>query len=68
MRIDTYRATGGKGDIATLLVRLATLEALRGDRASALLHAREALELSRKLGMFQERQQAEALLAQLAAG
>jgi hypothetical protein len=61
----TYRETGSKGDITTLLVRLAALEEQRGNHAAALEYAREALEWSRKLGMVQERAQAEAIVGRL---
>ncbi|MBC8077804.1 MAG: tetratricopeptide repeat protein, partial [Chloroflexales bacterium] len=64
--LDFFRQFGGRGYTATLLVRLAALEARQGNRTGALDHAREALDLSQKLGMVQERQQAELILAQLA--
>ena len=63
--VESCRLTGGKGALTTLLVRLAALEQQRGNPAEAIEYAREALEWSRKLGMVQERAQAEALLARL---
>jgi LuxR family glucitol operon transcriptional activator len=61
-----FRQFGGRGYTATLLVRLAELEARSGMRSDALAHVHEALDLSRKLGMVHELAQAEALLATLA--
>jgi LuxR family glucitol operon transcriptional activator len=66
--LEFFRQFGGRGYTATLLVRLAELEARSSMRSEALAHAHEALELSRKLGMVQEQAQAEALLAQLGTG
>lgn len=63
-----YRDTGGKGDIATLMIRMATLEQRQNNYGKALTLAREALEWIRKLGMVQEQAEAEALLAKLAHG
>jgi LuxR family glucitol operon transcriptional activator len=63
--IDFLREMGSRGFLTTLQVRFATLEEQRGNRAVALEYAREALEWSRKLGMAQERAQAEALVARL---
>ena len=63
--IEFLRETGSRGFLTTLLLRFATLEEQRGQRATALEHAREALEWSRKLGMAQERAQAEALVGRL---
>ncbi|MDZ4721649.1 MAG: tetratricopeptide repeat protein [Roseiflexaceae bacterium] len=60
-----YRQTGGKGDIATLLVRLALLEEQRGNHIIAIEYAREALELTSKLELVYEQGQAETLLARL---
>jgi hypothetical protein len=62
-----YRETGGKGDVATLLVRFAALEEQHGNRTTALEYAGEALEWSRKLGMVQEQAQAEAIIQRLGA-
>jgi tetratricopeptide (TPR) repeat protein len=62
-----FQQFGGRGYTATLLVRLADLEARAGMPADAQTHAQEALDLSRKLGMVQEQAQAEALLGRLAA-
>jgi len=61
-----FQQFGGRGYTATLLVRLADLEARAGMPAEALAHAQQALDLGRKLGMVQELAQAEALLARLA--
>ena len=63
--LDFFRRSGGRGYTTTLLVQLAALEARQGNRASALAHASEALELSQRLGMVQERQLAEAVLQEL---
>jgi tetratricopeptide (TPR) repeat protein len=63
-----FRQSGGKGNLATQLVRLAALEEQRGNSAMALDYAREALEWSRKLGMVQERVQAEAIVGRLGDG
>ncbi len=65
--LEFFRQFGGRGYTATLLVRLAELEARSSMHAEALAHAHEALDLSRKLGMVHELAQAEALLAQLGA-
>jgi LuxR family glucitol operon transcriptional activator len=62
-----FRSLGGKGYLTTLLVRLAALEEQRGNLATALDYAREALESSSKLGMVQEQALAEALLAKIEA-
>ncbi len=51
--------------MATLLVRLAALEEQRGNHAASLQYAREALDWSRRLGLVQEQEQAEALLQRL---
>jgi tetratricopeptide (TPR) repeat protein len=63
--LDYCRELGGKGSMTTQLVRLAALEEQRGNPAAALDYAREALEWSRKLGMVQERAQAEAIVGRL---
>jgi len=63
--IDFLRETGSRGFLTTLQVRFATLEEQRGNPAVALEYAREALEWSHKLGMAQERAQAEALVGRL---
>jgi tetratricopeptide (TPR) repeat protein len=59
--------TVSKGFIVTLSVRLASLEEQRGNTSVALKYAHEALEWSKRLGMVQEREQAEALLHRLEA-
>jgi tetratricopeptide (TPR) repeat protein len=64
--LEFFRQFGGRSYTATLLVRLAELEARSSMRAEALAHVQEALDVSRKLGMVQELAQAEALLAKLA--
>jgi LuxR family glucitol operon transcriptional activator len=66
--VESCRLTGGKGALTTLLVRLAALEEQRGNSATAVDYAREALEWSRKLGMVQERAQAEAIVGRLGDG
>ncbi|MEP7189486.1 MAG: tetratricopeptide repeat protein, partial [Roseiflexaceae bacterium] len=63
--LDYCREIGGKGSMTTQLVRFASLEEQRGNFAAALVYAREALEWSRKLGMVQERAQAEAIVVRL---
>jgi len=63
--LEFFRQFGSRGYTATLLVRLAELEARSSMRSEALAHAHEALDLSRKLGMVQELAQAEALLTRL---
>ena len=65
--LDSYRNRVGKGDMTTLLNRLAAVEEQLDDRGIALHHAREALDWSRKLGMVQEMAQAEALVNRLLA-
>lgn len=57
--------TVSKGFITTLLVRLASLEVERGNTTAARNYACEALEWSNRLGIIQERKQAEAILAWL---
>ncbi len=57
--------SSGKGHRTTLIVRLASLEEQRGNTSVALKYAHEALEWSKRLGMVQEREQAEALLHRL---
>ncbi len=52
--------------MATLLVRLATLEEQRGNNAASLQYAREAFDWSRRLGLVQEQAQAKGLLLRLA--
>ena len=59
--LDFFRELGGRGNMATLLTRLAALEELLGNRAAALEYATEALDWSRRLGMVQEQAQVEAL-------
>jgi LuxR family glucitol operon transcriptional activator len=63
--IHALREVGSRGYLATILVRYAALEAQRGNTTAAHDYASESLELSRKLGMLQERAQAEALITQL---
>lgn len=64
--LDFFSELGSRGNMATLLVRLAALEEQRGNYAASLQYAREALGWSRRLGMVQEQAQAEALLQRLA--
>ena len=66
--LNALRELGSRGYFATVLLRYAELEDQRSNQAAALEYAREALEWSRKLGMAQERAQAEALLERLGAG
>jgi tetratricopeptide (TPR) repeat protein len=63
--LPAYREIGGKGDLATLLLRIATLEEQLCNGSKALAFAHEALEWARKLGMVQEWAEAEALLVRL---
>ncbi len=63
--LDFFRELGGRGNMATLLVRLATLEEQRSNPAASLQYAREAFDWSRRLGMVQEQTQAEALLQRM---
>jgi hypothetical protein len=63
--LDALKHTGGRGYIATQLLRLAQLEEQRGNLTVALDHAREALEWSSKLGMRQVQTRAEAIIARL---
>jgi tetratricopeptide (TPR) repeat protein len=60
-----FRSINDRAYLPTVQVRLAALEEQRGNLATALEHAREALEWSRKLGLVQERAQAEAIMARL---
>jgi len=60
-----FRDLGSRGSLATTLVRLAALEAQRSKSASALTYATEALDWSRRLGLVQEQEQAEAICEQL---
>ncbi|MBP1466187.1 tetratricopeptide repeat protein [Candidatus Chloroploca sp. M-50] len=57
-----FRQFGGRGYLATLLVRLADLELQCDQLRQAEAHAREALDVGRQLGLVQEQQQAEAIL------
>jgi tetratricopeptide (TPR) repeat protein len=63
--LDLCHNSVSKGFIITLHVRIADLEEQRGNRAKALTHAHEALEWSKRLGMVQERVQAEAIIIRL---
>ncbi len=63
--LDFFREFGGRGNMTTLLVRLATLEEQRGDHAASLQYAREAWDWSRRLGLVQEQAQADTLLQRL---
>lgn len=60
-----FDTSGSVGDVATVKVRLAGVEADRGNILAALTHAHKALELSKHLGLVQERAQAEAIIARL---
>jgi LuxR family glucitol operon transcriptional activator len=60
-----FAASGSVGDATTVRVRLAGVEADRGNTEAALTHAHQALEWSKRLGMVQERAQAEAIIARL---
>jgi tetratricopeptide (TPR) repeat protein len=63
--LEFFRTAGSKGHMATVLIRLASLEEQRGEPATALEHAHEALEWSRRLDMAQERALAETIVARL---
>jgi tetratricopeptide (TPR) repeat protein len=63
--LDYLREFGGRGNMATSLVRLAMLEEQRSKPTASLQYAREALDWTRRLGMVQEQAQAEALLQRL---
>src|SRR6266700_2037799 len=52
--LDFFRELGGRGNMATLLVRLATLEEQRSNPAASLQYSREAFDWSGRLGMGQE--------------
>jgi tetratricopeptide (TPR) repeat protein len=60
-----FSECGGKGFLATMLARVASLDEQLGNLPDALIHAHEALEWSKRLGMVQERAQAEAIIARL---
>ncbi len=64
--LDLYQDGVGKGDMTTLLVRLASLEELQGHAKIAEQHAREALDWASRLGMKNEQAHAKALLAKIA--
>ncbi|SRR6266568_1891945 len=61
-----FKELGGRGNMATLLVRLAALEEQRGNHEAALGYAGEAFDWSRRLGLVQEQAQVEALYVRLA--
>src|SRR6266700_29273 len=61
-----FKELGGRGNMATLLVRLAALEEQRGNHEAALGYAGEAFDWSRGLGLVQEQAQVEALYVRLA--
>ena len=61
-----FRETGGRGHLATMLIRVANLEETRGNVSIALQYAQEALELSQKINMVQEYDEASALIQRLA--
>lgn len=63
--IDYFRNTGDLVVVTTMLVPLAFLELAQGNRGLALIYATEALELSKKLGMLEEHQQAQVIVDQL---
>ena len=63
--LEFFKELGSRGSMTTLLVRLATLDEQRGNRAASLQYAREALDWSRRLGLALEQVQAEALLQRL---
>jgi len=60
-----FRELGSRGNMATLLARLALLEEQRGNRTAALEYENEALDWSRRLGMVEEEAQMEAIYARL---
>jgi tetratricopeptide (TPR) repeat protein len=61
-----FSELGSRGNMATLLVRLAILEEQRGNVATSLEYAQEAQDLIRRLGMVQEQVQVEVLFERLA--
>lgn len=60
-----FKELGSRGNMATLLARLALLEEQRGNRNSALEYANEALNWSRRLGMVDEQALIEDLYTRL---
>jgi tetratricopeptide (TPR) repeat protein len=60
-----FKELGSRGNMATLLGRLALLEEQRGNLAAALEYANEALDWSRRLGMVEEQALMEALHTRL---
>jgi tetratricopeptide (TPR) repeat protein len=60
-----FESMGGKGYLATLHVRLATVEKALGNRGRALQHAQEAYFWAERLGMVRELEGAKALLDEL---
>jgi len=64
--LEFFREFGSRGNMATILVRLAMLEEQRGNHAASLQYAREALDWSRRLGLVQEQAQADILIQRLA--
>lgn len=63
--IDYFRSTGDLAVVATMLVPLGILELDQGNARAAEDYAAEALEISQQLGMQDEQQQAQNLLARL---
>lgn len=63
--LEAIRVVGSRGYLATILVRLAALEEQRGNHEIARRYVAEALDLSRRLGLVAEQEQAEALVARL---
>jgi len=60
-----FKELGDRGNMATLLARLALLEEQRGKRAASKQYAIEALDWSRRLGMVKEQMQMENLFTRL---
>ena len=60
-----YAEMGGKGDLATTLVRLASLEEQRGNHHAAQGYATDAFQWSNHLGMIDEARQAEGILGRI---
>lgn len=63
--LDLYKEAGGMGYVATLLVRLATLEEQRQNLPQALVYASQAVEMSRKMTLVEELEEAEAICTRL---
>lgn len=60
-----FKELGSRGNMATILARLALLEEQRGNRLAALQYATEAFDWSRRLGMLEEQTLIEDLCTRL---